>query len=173
RSAPSSGRPYTTLFRSVGAGEVLPRIFLGGLERQRSALTVHIDVEDLHGDLVADGDDLTRVIDVLPGQFGDVDETVDTTEIDDGAEVAAGGHDAGADLALLQRLQEVVTDRRLGLLEPGTARQDHIVAVLVELDDLGLDLLADVGGEVADATHLDQGRGQEAAQSDVDDQAAL
>src|SRR5690625_22200 len=157
----------------VGAGEVLPRIFLSGLERQRNALTVHIDVEDLDGDLVADGDDLTRVIDVLPGQLGDVDESVDTTEVDEGTEVDDGGHDAGTDLALLQGLQEVVTDRRLGLLEPGTAGQDHIVAVLVEFDDLGLDLLADVGGEVADATHLDQGRGQEAAQSDVDDQAAL
>src|SRR5699024_2494822 len=133
----------------VGAGEVLPRIFLGGLERQRNALTVHVDVEDVDGDLVADGDDLTRVVDVLPGQFGDVDERIDTTEVDEGTEVDDGGHDAGTDLALLQGLQEGVTDRRLSLLEPGAAGQDHIVAVLVELDDLGLDLLADVGGEVA------------------------
>src|SRR5699024_906157 len=119
------------------------------------------------------GGGLSRVIDALPGQCGDVDEAVDTTEIDEGAEVDDGGHDAGADLALLQGLQEVVTDRRLGLLEPGTARQAHIVAVLVELADLGLDLLADVGGEVADATHLDQRRGQGAAESEVVDQSGL
>src|SRR5699024_420101 len=72
-----------------------------------------------------------------------------------------------------QGLQEVVTDRRMGLLEPGTAGQDHIVAVLVEHDALGLDLLADVGGEVADATHHDHRCGQEAAHSDVDEQAPL
>ena len=61
----------------------------------------------------------------------------------------------------------------LGLLEPGATRQNHVVAVLVELDDLGLDLLADVGLEVTNTTHLDQGGRQEATQTDVDDQAAL
>ena len=61
----------------------------------------------------------------------------------------------------------------LGLLEPGAAGQHDVVAVLVELDDLGLELLADVRLEVAHAAHLDQRRGQEAAQADVEDQAAL
>jgi len=52
-------------------------------------------------------------------------------------------------------------------------RQDHVVAVLVELYDLRLELAADVRLEVADPSHLDQGRRQEAAQADVEDQAAL
>ena len=53
-------------------------------------------------------------------------------------------------------------------------RDEHdVVAVLVELDDLRLELLADVRLEVADATHLDERGGEEAAQTDVDDQAAL
>ncbi len=37
--------------------------------------------------------------------------------------------------------------------------QDHVVAVLVEFDDLRFGLATDVGGEVADATHLDEGGG--------------
>ncbi len=118
----------------------LPRIFLRRLERERDALTVHVDVEDLDGDLVTDGDDLTRVIDVLPGQLRDVHESVDTTEVDEGTEVDDRGHDAGTDLALLQGLEEVVADLGLGLLEPGAAREDDVVAVLVEFDDLRLDL---------------------------------
>src|SRR5665811_2563955 len=36
-----------------------------------------------------------------------------------------------------------------------------------------IELLADVRQQVADAPHLDEGRGQEAAQTDVQDQAAL
>ncbi len=52
-------------------------------------------------------------------------------------------------------------------------RQHHVVAVLVELDDLGLELLAHVGLQVAHAAHLDQGGRQEAPQADVDDQATL
>ena len=83
------------------------------------------------------------------------------------------GDDARADLALLELLEERRAHLGLRLLEPGTARQDHVVAVLVELDDLGLDLLADVGLEVADAAHLDERGGQEAAEADVEDEATL
>ncbi len=72
---------------------------------------------------------------------------------------------------------EVVEERRarlaLGLLEERPARQHDVVAVLVELEDLRLDLLAEVRREVADAAQLDERRRQEAAEADVDDQAAL
>ncbi|GMA37475.1 hypothetical protein GCM10025876_36790 [Demequina litorisediminis] len=44
---------------------------------------------------------------------------------------------------------------------------------LSSLDDLRLDLLTDVGGEVAHTTHLDERGGEEAAQTDVHDQTAL
>ena len=70
-------------------------------------------------------------------------------------------------------VEELVALARLGLLQPGAAGQHHVVAVLVQLDDLGLDLPADVRLQVADPAHLDQRRGQEAAQPDVQDQAAL
>ncbi len=165
-----AGHDLTDLVRT---GEVLPRVFLRRLERQRDALAVHVDVENLDRDLVADLNDFVRVVDVLPGQLRDVDETVDAAEVDEGTEVDDRGDDALADLALGELGEEVLADGRLGLLEPGTARQDHVVAVLVELDDLGFDLLTDVRVEVAHAAHLDQRRRQEAAQTDVHDQAAL
>src|ERR687897_522412 len=157
----------------VGPRELLPRVFLGRLQRQRDPLAVHVDVEVLDGDLLADLDHLGRVVDVLPGQLRDVHQAVDAAEVDERTEVDDRGDDALADLALLQRLQEGGTHLGLGLLEPGTAGQDHVVAVLVQLDDLGLDLLADVRLQVANPAHLDQRRGQEAAQPDVEDQAAL
>ena len=157
----------------VGAGELAPRVFLRRLERQRDALAVQVDVENLDGDLLADLDDLGRVVDVLPGQLGDVHQTVDAAEVDERTEVDDRGDDTGADLALGQLVQELAAHLGLGLLEPRAARQDDVVAVLVQLDDLGLERLADVGLQVAHAAHLDQRRGQEAAQADVDDQAAL
>ncbi len=157
----------------VGAGEVPPRVFLSRLERQRHPLAVHVDVEHLDGDLVAHLDDLGRMVDVLPGQLGDVHQAVDTAEIDERAEVDDRRDDTLADGALLQLVEELAAHLGLRLLQPGAAAQHHVVAVLVELDDLGLDLLADVRLQIADATHLDQRRGQEAAQADVEDQAAL
>ena len=61
----------------------------------------------------------------------------------------------------------------LRLLEPGPAGQHDVVAVLVELDDLGLERLADVRLQVTHPAQLDERGGQEAAQLDVEDQAAL
>jgi hypothetical protein len=69
--------------------------------------------------------------------------------------------------------QEGAAHLGLGLLEPLAAGQDDVVAVLVQLDDLRLELLADVRLEVADAAHLDERGGQEAAQADVEDETAL
>src|SRR5699024_2135642 len=106
-------------------------------------------------------------------QLGDVHQAVDAAEIDERAEVDDGGHGALADLPLLQGLQEVRTDGGLRLLEAGATRQDHVGAALVELGELRLELLADVRLQVADAAHLDEGGGEEAAQADVDDEAAL
>src|SRR6266568_3367206 len=157
----------------VGPGELLPRVFLGGLQRQRDALAVHVHVQHLDGDLLADLDDLARVVDVLPGQLGDVHQAVHAAQVDECAEVDDGRHDALADLALLQRVEEVLADLGLGLLQPGPAGQHHVVAVLVQLDDLGLDLLADVRLQVAHPAHLHQGGGQEPAQADVQDEPAL
>src|SRR5690606_31308683 len=77
----------------VGPGEVLPRVLLRRLERQGDALAVHVDVQDLDRDLVADLDDLGRVVDVLPGQLGDVDETVDAAQVHEGTEVDDRGDD--------------------------------------------------------------------------------
>ncbi len=157
----------------VGPGERLPRVLLRRLQRQRDALAVEVDVQDLDRDLLADLDDLGRVVDVLPGQLGDVHETVDTAEVHERTEVDDRGDDTGAHLTLLQRLQEGGADLGLRLLEPGTAREDDVVAVLVELDDLRLDLLADVRLEVADATHLHQGGREEATEADVEDETTL
>ena len=100
-------------------------------------------------------------------------QAVDPTEVDEGAEVDDRGHHALADGALDELVEELAANLGLSLLEPRAAGQNDVVAVLVQLDDLGFDLLADVRLEVADPAHLDQGGGQEAAQADVEDQAAL
>src|SRR5690606_25670527 len=157
----------------VRAGELLPGGFLGGLEGQGDALALHVDVEDLDGDLLADLDDLARLVDVLPGQLGDVHQAVHAAQVHERTEVDDRGDDALADLALLQGVEEGLADLRLGLLQPGATGQDHVVAVLVQLDDLGLELAAHVGLQVADAAHLDQGGREEAAQADVEDETAL
>src|SRR5690606_26395923 len=157
----------------VGAGEDLPRVLLGRLERERHALTVQVDLEDLDGDLLADLDDLGGVLDVLPRELRDVHEAVHAAQVDERAEVDDRGHDALADLALLEVVEEGRTRLRLGLLEQRTAAEHDVVAVLVELEDLRLDLLAEVRRQIAHAAQLDERRREEATQADVDDETAL
>ena len=142
-----------------------------GLQRQRDALAVHVHVEDLDRDLLADLNHLARVVDVLPGQLGDVHEAVHAAEIDEGAEVDDRGHHAGADLALEQGGEEGVAHLRTGSAQASCATgEDDVVAVLVELDDLRLERPAHVGLQVADPAHLHQRQPRrEAAQADVED----
>ena len=124
----------------VAPGELLPRILLGGLEREADALPVEVDVEDLDGDLVADGDDRAGVVDVLPGQLGDVDEAVHAAEVDEGAEVDDARHDAWRTSPGLRLARN--SSRCSFWVSSSQARRDRddVVAVLVELDDLGLEV---------------------------------
>ena len=140
----------------VALGEHLPGVRLGGLERQGDALLGEVDVQYLDVDLVADGDDLAGVVDVLPAEFRDVDEPVHAAEVHEGTEVDDRRDDAMTALAGLEVVQEVASLLLLGLLEPRATRQHDVVAVAVELDDLRLDGLADVGLELAHAAQLDQ-----------------
>ncbi len=157
----------------VLALELLPGVLLGGLQRQRDALALQVDVQDLHLDLLPHVHDLGGVVNVLPGQLGDVDEPVHSAQVHERAEVHDGGDGALAPLPLGQGLQELLAALALGLLQEGPARQHDVVAVPVELDDLGLELLAHEGMEVADPPQVNEGRRQEPAQPDVQDQPAL
>ena len=129
----------------VALGELLPRILLGGLQRQADALAAVVDVEHLHLDRIADGDDRARVVDVLPRQLADVDEAVHAAEVDERAEADDRGDRSVADFAHLEVVEELVAGLLLVLLQVGATRQDHVVAVLVEFDDLAVHGLADVG----------------------------
>ena len=59
------------------------------------------------------------------------------------------------------------------LFEQHAAGQHDVVAVAIHLDDAGFDLGAQVRVEILHAAKVDQGSRQEAAQADVEDEAAL
>ena len=93
----------------VRRGEFLPRVLLGGLERQADALALEVDIEHLNGDRVANSDNGTWVVDVLPGQFADVDEAIHAAEIDECTERHDAADNTLTDLAGLQVGEEAVS----------------------------------------------------------------
>ena len=117
--------------------------------------------------------DLGGMVDVAPGELGDVDQAVDALEVDEGAEVDDVGDLALDDLAGLEAAEDLLADLLALLLEHRAAREDDVVAGAVELDHLALELLAHELVEVLDAADVDQRGGQEAANAEVEDQAAL
>src|SRR5204863_7897838 len=159
--------------RVVGVDDALPGILLGLLEAQRDALAVAVDIEHLDLDRVADREDLARVVHVRPRELGDVDQAVDAVEVDERAEVDDVGDLALDDQARLEPLQDRLALLLALLLQHRAAREHDVVARAVELDDLALDLLAEVVVQVRHTPDVDQGGGQEPAHAEVDDKPAL
>src|SRR5260370_24254151 len=65
--------------RRIALGDFIPRIGLNLFHPQGNLLLIPVDIEDLDVDLVADGDDFTRMIDSLrPAHFADIDQPFDS-----------------------------------------------------------------------------------------------
>ena len=92
----------------VALDDALPRVGLGLLEAQGDPLAVAVDVEHLDVDLLADLEHLGGVVDVAPGQLGDVDQAVDPVEVHEGAELHDVGDDALHDLARLELVEDLL-----------------------------------------------------------------
>src|SRR5262249_42401431 len=141
------GTDVLALLVELVLAEVLPVLgrdlaALGGLlDRQRDAPAVEIDVDDLHPQLLARGDDLLGRLDVVRGHLGDVHEALDAVaHLHEGTE----GHELRdlpvhelADLVTVGELLPRVLLRRL-------QRQGDALPVEVDVEHLHLDLVADL-----------------------------
>ena len=94
-------------------------------------------------------------------------------QIDERAEVDDRGHHALADGALTSWLRNSL--RTSDWVCSSQARRDRTTLLRFLSSSMILASIspADVGLQIADAAHLDQRGGQESAQADVEDQAAL
>ena len=109
---------------------------------------------------------------MAPRQLGDVHQAVDAAEVDERAEVDDGGDGARRRSALLELARNLAALVLAAFLEHHAAREDDVVAVAVHLDDPA-SRPGRCRRQVLDAAEVDERRGQEAAQADVEDQAAL
>ena len=138
RGAGALGAPTR---RGTGLGDRTSRRLLGLLEAEAEAMALGVERDDLELERLALVDDVTRVGDALVGQLADVDQALEpVADAHERAEVDELGDRAVDDVADLE-----VRDRgvpRVGL--QAADRQADPAALVVDVDDLGLDLLADV-----------------------------
>ena len=158
---------------AIAVEHLLPRVGLRLLEAQRDSLPLTVDVEHLDVDGLADLEHLGRVVDVRPGELRDVDQAVHPVEVDERAEVDDVGDRPLDDVARVEPVEDRLAHLLALVLEDGAAREDDVVPRAVELDHLAAELLAEELVEVLDAADVDERRRQEAADAEVEDQAAL
>ena len=107
---------------------------LGGLlDRQADPTALQVDVDDLHPQLLAGGDDLLGQVDVVRRHLRDVDEALDAVaDLDEGAEGHELGDPAVDELADVVRARELLPGVGLGRLE----READALLVEVDVEDL-------------------------------------
>ena len=108
-----------------------------------------------------------------PGHVGDVQQTVDAGQVDERAEVGQvldGAVDHVADLDAFE--EELALGVALGL-DQFAAREDDVLAVVVDLDDLEIVRVADEAVEVLRRGDVDLAAGKERLDTDVDHEAAF
>src|SRR5262249_50329748 len=153
--------------------DVDPRAGRLVLEAQGDLLLVLVHGEDVDLELLVDVDDLVRVADPVPGHVGDVEQPIDAAQVDEGAELGDVLDDALADLARLDLGQELLLHLLALVLDELAPADDDVAAGLVDLEDLALDRLADVVGDVRWPADVHLAGRQEDVDADVDEQAAL
>src|SRR5512132_4406089 len=113
------------------------------------------------------------MVDVSPGELGDVDQPVHSVEVDEGAEVDDVRDLPLDDIARVEPVEDRLAHLLALVLEDGTTGEDDVVPRAVQLDHLAAELLAEELVEVLDAADVDERRAQEPANTEVEDQTAL
>src|SRR3990172_2726341 len=150
-----------------------PGVGLELLHAERDALGLAVELEDDHPDLVADVEDLARMVDPAPGHIGDVEQPVDAAEVHEGPVLGDVFDRPREDLALLEGLEGLRLAPGVLLFQDRLAGEDDVAPLLVDLDDTHPELLAPQRVEVAHRPDVHLAAGEEGPHADVHREAAL
>ena len=121
----------------IGLGENDPGVVFVFLVTKRDALV--LEGFDVNFDRVADVQNFRRMLDALPGEFGDVDHAVDAADVDESAIGSEGFDDAGEGLTFFSSLPELLAGRFALFLENVSDGTNSTFSRLGKLDDLETD----------------------------------
>src|SRR6185437_12900829 len=160
--------------RRIATRQTDPRVVSELLQSQRYAVLLLVELQHLRGDFIADGQHFRRMLDAAPGEVGDVQQAVDAAKVDERAVIGDVLDDALDRRAFGQRRKQLLAFLAEAFLEHCAARDDDVVALAVELDDLEIELLVLVRRRVLDRTDVDERSGQERTDAvDHDGEPAL
>ena len=154
--------------------ESIPRMRSELLETQGNTLLVVVEVEDDDLDLLVQLDHLFGVRDAAPAEVGDVDETVDATEVDEHTVAGDVLDHAFEDLTLLELADDLGLLGFEFVLDEGFVRHNHVLELLVDLHDFEFHHAVNKHVVVANGLDIDLATGQEGFEAEhFDDEATL
>ena len=158
----------------IALHDIGPRILRLLFVAEGDALRGGIELENHDFDLIADVEVFGRMVDAAPRDVGDVEQSVDSAEIDEDAVVGDVLDRAVRVLPFLQTAEGVGLRRGLLDFDDGASREDDVVPFLVERDDLEFVLVPAKGIEVLDRLGVDERSGKEGFDAaDVDGKSAF
>ena len=133
-----------------------------------------VDPQDDDAHLLARLHHLGRVVDARPAHLADGQQAVGPADVHERAERLDRADGPLVDLALGQRLPQLLAARLALLLEQGAAADEEVLVLAIDLGDEAAHLRVRVDVQVFDAEQLDLADRHEAADAvDIDLQAAL
>ena len=154
--------------------DVFPGVGLELLETQGDTGFLLVEIEDHDVDFLIEIHHLAGVAHPAPGEVGNVQQAVDTAEVDKHTEVGDVLDHAAANLAFFEGREDFLALAFQLFLDDDTARDDDVLPHLVDLDDLDRNGTADEGVEVADRLDIHLRTGQEGVDAvQVDHEPAL
>ncbi len=108
------------------------------------------------------------MLQAAPRHIGDVEQSVDTAEIDEGAVIGDVLDRAFEDHALFEHAQRLFLQRRALAFEHAAARDHDVGPRAIEFEDLKPPALADIAIEIAHRTDVHVRTGQERRHPDID-----
>ena len=152
----------------------LPWIGFQLLHAQRDTLGFAVELDHLYFDRLTHGQHFGRVVDAAPRNIRDVQQAIDTAEVDEGAVVGDILDHTLQNAAFFKVLDQLLTLLSAGFFQHRTARDNNVAACLIHLQDLERLGVVHQGCNVAHRTDVDLRAGQEGhGPAEVDGKATL
>src|ERR1700733_215476 len=139
---------------------VEPRIGCELLESKRDTLFIFVVLENFDLNLIADVNEILGMGQASPGHIGDVQQAIESAEIDERTVLGEILHDSGKHRTFFQVLESLGALLVLLAFEQFLARDHDVAALLVQLDDCDFDGLTLHPVQIADGAKVDLRPGQ-------------
>ena len=153
--------------------DIRPRTLGLLLQAQGDLLTLAVHIDDVDLDRLVDLDDFVRVADATPSHVRDVKQAIDSTQVDERAEIGNVLDDTLADLPRLNFRQQRPLHVLALVFQQFAATNHDIAANLVDFENLAIDRLAAIFANIWGTANVYLRCGQEHIHTNIHQQATL